>query len=135
MGLDMMLYARKEKTVEDAYNYYVNHKDKMPEVAYWRKAYTVCTWFFENCKELDEEDGLYYVTFEDLDKLRRIADEILFQPTEEEKIKVAKNILPAQFTDKYDSWYFFQLREAKRQLDEILLNRGDTVDFIFWAWQ
>lgn len=135
MGLDMMLYTRTEVTSEDAYSYYIRHKDKMTEVAYWRKGYSVCVWFFENCKELDEEDGIYYVTFKDLDKLRRIVDEILFQHTEEEKIKVANNLLPAQYTDKYDSWYFSQLRETKRQLDEILLNRKGIVDFIFWAWQ
>lgn len=135
MGLDMMLYARKESTSENILDYYRLHKNKMPEVAYWRKAYSVCVWFFETCEELDEEDGLYYVTFEQLDSLRQIVDTILFKPTQEEKIKFAKILLPAQYTDKYDNWYFNELRETKRQLDAILLDRGNTLDFVFWAWQ
>jgi hypothetical protein len=119
MGLDMYLEKRK-----------VNSK-KYEEIAYWRKANQIREWFnyhlengVENCKHT-------LVSKEDLEQLLEDCKKVLEDHT------LAEDLLPTSdgfffgSTD-YDEWYFEDLEETVKMLEQILKETDFENEVIYY---
>lgn len=132
MGLDMYLYAKK--FVSNAQ--YFNEQDKFNaivsaleaqeftmghliaevEVAYWRKANAIHSWFIGD----NEDDGSsIYVPRENLEELQDICKQVLDNPA------LAEQLLPTQDgfffgSTEYDEWYMDSVKETYDKLSVLL---------------
>lgn len=140
MGLDMWLYAKKfiwdeeDKELSGQLSeLFKDTKLKIKvvtlEAMYWRKANAIHRWFVQNVQEGSDDCRDYEVSREDLNKLFMIIDEIL-----KDKSK-ARALLPTQNgfffgSDEYDEYYFEDLEETHKKLEELLTNKA-LKDFYF----
>jgi hypothetical protein len=114
MGLDMML-------IHDG-----------SEIGYWRKANQIHRWFVQNVQNGVDDCGEYKVTKEQLIQLHNVCNDVLNDHS------LAEELLPAQSgfffgnTD-YDEWYFNDLRNTKRIIDEILEYKSYCLDDLYYS--
>lgn len=158
MGLDMYLYTKKymskynneEKAAEiRALFPEVPKVDNLEsvevkfEVGYWRKANHIHKWFVENVQEGEDDCGEYYVSREDLMKLKdacintnkyldsceRIHDEqnqeyYTFE-VDEEKIELQTQSGFFFGETEYDKWYYENNIDTIKIIDNCLLLSGE----------
>jgi hypothetical protein len=114
MGLDMML-------VHDG-----------DQIASWRKANAIHKWFVDNVQDGVDDCGEYKVTKEHLIRLYNTCSDILIDQ------KLAKSLLPTQSgfffgnTD-YDTWYYNDIENTKRIIDEILEFKSYCLDELYYS--
>lgn len=117
MGLDMYLTARRfywsseeMPPIPDAPEGY-----KLDYVIYavhsWRKANAIHQWFVDNVQDGEDNCQEYYVSREDLRKLREICLAIL------EKRAAPEEVLPTAEgfffgSTEYDEWYYSDVKET-----------------------
>ena len=114
MGLDMML-------IHDG-----------NEVGYWRKANQIHRWFVQNVQNGVDDCGEYKVTAEQLIQLYNICNEVLNDHS------LAEELLPAQSgfffgNTNYDDWYFNDVENTKRIIDEILEYKPYCLDDLYYS--
>jgi len=136
MGLDM--YLETEQYVSDfnnngkelidsiqkcSFNGLGDFKPKSVtyELAYWRKANAIHSWFVKNVQGGRDECQSTFVSQEKLKELKEICEKVL------ENIELADELLPtaAGFffgSNYYDEWYTSQLEYTIKTLDNILSN-------------
>jgi len=90
-------------------------------VASWRKANQIHSWFVENVQRGEDDCGEYHVGIEDLTKLLDTVNRVLNSGD----IKVAEKLLPVREgfffgSNAYDQFYYEQLQETKTMLEDIL---------------
>ncbi len=89
------------------------------EVGYWRKANQIHKWFVDNVQDGKDDCGNYYVSHEDLAKLKDLCQKVLDDPS------LAKDLLPTASgfffgnTD-YDRYYLDDLRETIKICDDAM---------------
>lgn len=122
MGLDMMLLH-----VTNEYD--GTYSD---EVGYWRKANQIHRWFVQNVQNGVDDCGEYKVTEEQLIELRDTCNQVLNDHS------LAEELLPAQSgfffgnTD-YDDWYYNDLENTVKIIDEILENKQYCLDDLYYS--
>jgi hypothetical protein len=114
MGLDMML-------VYDG-----------NQIASWRKANAIHKWFVDNVQDGVDDCGEYKVTKEHLIQLQNTCNEILFDHN------LAEVLLPTQSgfffgNTNYDDWYYNDLAETVRIIDEILKTKPYCLDELYYS--
>lgn len=88
MGLDMYLYAKRfiwhnEEELRELINKCITcpvsdePKYVIYEAMYWRKANAIHAWFVKNVQDGEDDCGHYYVSIEDLTKLRDICAAVI----------------------------------------------------------
>lgn len=132
MGLDMYLMMRKHlwshdskndeiiKTIQNAFQ--VNQKFTPSsiefEVAYWRKANAIHSWFVENVQDGADDCENYAVEFSDLEKLRELVTEVIDKKDD----KFAAEVLPTMEgfffgNTMIDASYWQDVQYTKQQLE------------------
>lgn len=139
MGLDMYLYAKnylsdmqpedKERAEEieklfpelaDIKNKYGSAiKTITAEIGYWRKANAIHNWFVTNVQSGVDDCSSYYVSRDDLNKLRNLCETALNSRDK------AYEILPTTSgfffgCTEYDDWYFKTLENTIEIIDNAL---------------
>jgi len=114
MGLDMYLVKEKEDGKLD----YTN------ELAYWRKANHIHSWFVKNVQNNTDECIAHQVSEEQLEELLRVCKEVLKDHSK------ADELLPTQNgfffgSTQYDEYYFGAIEETIETIGGIL----DNFDF------
>jgi hypothetical protein len=97
------------------------------EAGYWRKSNQIHNWFVANVQEGKDECQDSYVSREQLKELREVCQKVL------DNNKLAEQLLPTKegffFGGKdYDQWYFNDLEETIKIIDNALL-MPDQWDF------
>lgn len=150
MGLDM--YLNKKTYVKNWNHMSENEKHKVTiegksakeikpervtyieeEVAYWRKANQIHSWFVQNVQNGNDDCRSYYVESSQLEELLESCKAVL------EDNSKADTLLPTQpgffFGDTgYDEWYFNQLEDTVEMIGNILeeMKENDTYyDFYY----
>jgi len=112
-------YSKFEKMNEHGF-YHITE-----EVAYWRKANEIHSWFVENVQNGNDDCDVYReVTISDLQTLRDLCERVLADHD------LAEELLPTCSGfffggTEYDDWYFNDLELTIQQIDKIL----ETTDF------
>lgn len=138
MGLDSYLYKKtyignhykkpEEQTKIDVAGVKQERVSYITEqVGCWRKANHIHNWFVNNVQEGDDNCQEYPVDLEQLKELLTIVNEILEYPFDDNK--KAKELLPTAEGfffggTEYDSYYYDDLRDTKRILEEVLAEDG-----------
>lgn len=141
MGLDMYLNAKRflwnnedEVITKVTQNFPelgdAKIKQVTAEVGYWRKSNAIHKWFVDNVQEGTDDCGEYEVSYEKLEELLDIINQIL---TDKSK---ADSLLPTQsgffFGDtKYDQYYFDDLEYTKGLLEKLTNNRESMRGWYF----
>lgn len=144
MGLDMYLTAERylwstEKPISDQVANLLGLQldgDRMrvqtiiAEAMYWRKANAIHRWFVENAQGGEDNCERYYVSREQLLKLRDLCANLCTQKVE----ALAEDSLPT--TDgfffgstEYDEWYWNDIENTVVGLDKALETFGDGWHF------
>ena len=144
MGLDMYLTAERylwstEKPISDQVANLLGLQldgDRMrvqtiiAEAMYWRKANAIHRWFVENAQGGEDNCGRYYVSREQLLKLRDLCANLCTQKVE----ALAEDSLPT--TDgfffgstEYDEWYWNDIENTVKGIDTALETFGDGWHF------
>ena len=144
MGLDMYLTAERylwstEKPISDQVANLLGLQldgDRMrvqtiiAEAMYWRKANAIHRWFVENAQGGEDNCEHYYVSREQLLKLRDLCANLCTQKVE----ALAEDSLPT--TDgfffgstEYDEWYWNDIENTVVGLDKALETFGDGWHF------
>jgi len=85
------------------------------EVGYWRKANHIHRWFVENCQNGIDNCGYYFVSREDLIRLKNICEKVI------KDIKKAKELLPT-----YSGFFFGSMDYDEDYLKDV----EDTIEII-----
>jgi hypothetical protein len=114
MGLDMMLVHDGDQIVS------------------WRKANAIHKWFVDNVQNGVDDCGEYKVTKEHLIQLYNTCSDILIEHN------LAEQLLPTQSgfffgNTAYDDWYFNDIEETKRIIDEILEYKSYCLDDLYYS--
>ena len=144
MGLDMYLTAERylwstEKPISDQVANLLGLQldgDRMrvqtiiAEAMYWRKANAIHRWFVENAQGGEDNCERYYVSREQLLKLRDLCANLCTQKVE----ALAQDSLPT--TDgfffgstEYDEWYWNDIENTVKGIDTALETFGDGWHF------
>lgn len=104
----------------------------LEEVAYWRKANQVHGWFVRNVQEDTDNGASYFVSREQLERLRDTAKTVLNDNC------LAESLLPVCEgfffgTYDYDNYYFSDLADTVAQLDAVLAEPDTGADFKYRA--
>ena len=134
MGLDMYLYRRKKYRENDPeYNELV--KDSIKEVMYWRKANQIRQWFVKNTGyDGDANCEDHELTKDQLIQLRDDCLEVVHDT------RLANEVMPISTgfffgSDKYDTWYFEELKDTAEKLNKIIEETDwekETIDYFEW---
>jgi hypothetical protein len=126
MGLDMNLYAKKTcwglRDENVSLDPWVGKFKKVAttyEVAYWRKANHIHSWFVKYVQDGKDDCGEYYVSKAQLTDLMETVRRVVESPTE------AKDLLPTQSgfffgSTDYDDYYFDELRSTMSMLRVVI---------------
>lgn len=121
MGLDMYLDAEHYVWSHQRDQEIKGHKIKSAkaEAIYWSKANQIHSWFVKNVQDGQDDCGDYYVSREQLAKLRDTCKEVLADHSK------AKELLPPQAgfffgNTEYDEWYFKDLEYTVVEIDRVL---------------
>lgn len=134
MGLDMYLTARRfywsneaMPPIPDAPEGY-----KLDYVIYavhsWRKANAIHEWFVQNVQDGVDNCQDYYVSRDDLIKLREICHAILEETqSPEDALPTAEGFFFG--STEYDEYYYHNLRETIAVIDKALKDFNDEWEF------
>lgn len=128
MGLDMYLYKKTYIWKDEEKDLITGLPDGVKasrishiveEVGYWRKANQVHKWFVDNVQNGQDDCGEYYVDEDKIEALLNLVKFVLENP------KLAQEKLPRESgfffgSESYDDWYFQQLEDTKKILENIL---------------
>jgi hypothetical protein len=111
--VDLELKCRKGELPRNAYN------EALEEVAYWRKANQIHTWFVENAQDNEDDCGYYEVTKYQLEELVATCKEVLGD------MDKARGLLPTKSgfffgSENYDEGYIYDINETIEQVGKIL---------------
>ena len=100
------------------------------ELIYWRKANMIHKWFVENIQDGKDDCGKYAVTIDELKALHSIVVLVL------DNNNSAEELLPNQegffFGGvEYDEYYFDDLRDTKKQLEDLFKEKTDNMDITY----
>lgn len=163
MGLDMSLYkiekvdgysfeellefdeqlsedvTKLPKAIQDiiktivSYSYGDTYRSLSESVGYWRKANQVHNWFVQNVQSGVDDCECYIVPKEQLEELHTTVIKILALG-----VNVAQEVLPT--TDgfyfggrDYDEYYFADIKETKRILEEVLEETDFEKEYIYYS--
>lgn len=137
MGLDMYLNAKRfiwfneedlSETVARVFPELKGRKVKevIVEAMYWRKANAIHKWFVDNVQNGEDDCGAYFVSREDLERLRDLILEVL------ESRDASK--LPPQSgfffgSTEVNDWYWQDLQSTAEELDKVLNDFSDQWEF------
>lgn len=151
MGLDQYLYAKKytsdtdfmgverkalnaklKEAIGDAVKFQSGNLKSISvemEVAYWRKVNSVHKWFVDTCQDGEDDCRQTYVSREQLEALLELCKAVVADHSK------ADDLLPTQDgfffgSTEYDEWYFKDLEDTVRQLENAL-QLDDTWDFVY----
>jgi len=103
------------------------------EVMYWRKANHLHQWFVDNCQDGQDDCREAYVSTSQLQELLNLINVVLNDNSK------AEDLLPCQSgfffggTD-YDEWYFANLKETKKVLEEELSTEHSSDYYYTSSW-
>ena len=102
------------------------------QIASWRKANAIHKWFVDNVQDGEDDCGEYKVTKEQLIQLRNICNEVLIN------CNLAEQLLPTQSgfffgNTNYDEWYYNDLVETVRIIDEIIKTKSYCLDDLYYS--
>ena len=102
------------------------------EVGYWRKANQIHKWFVDNVQNGVDNCGEYKVTKEQLIELRDTCNKVL------DDGNLAPELLPTRSgfffgSTGYDEWYFNDIENTKRIIDEIIETKPDYLDDLYYG--
>ena len=144
MGLDMYLlkktYIKNWSFMEASERHEVSvklggepHPDIQPErvseiveqVAYWRKANAIHSWFVSNVQHGEDNCAEYYVNREQLEALVQECKAVL------DKKANPQSVLPTKEgfffgSYEYDEWYYGSLHETVDMIEPLLKEEGGT---------
>lgn len=108
-------------------DYEYSFRSVYQEIAYWRKANQIHSWFVENVQNGVDDCGSYEVTKEQLEELLDLCEAV------KEKPKLAHKLLPTQSgfffgSTEYDEWYMQDIDNTIKQLKKVL----KETDFDNW---
>lgn len=156
MGLDMYLYATKNvSSVYDTDENKELYKDLVKvmgaehfaakesdlrfsqvkvQLAYWRKANEIHNYFVKECAGGKDDCSPVYVEREQLEELLLRCNLIL----KTRSVEDAQEMLPTQSgfffgSAEYDEWYFSDLEQTKKVLEDILNNSQEDWEFEYQA--
>lgn len=109
MGLDMYLFAKSNNTEQGC--------DDKREVAYWRKANQIHSWFVRNVQNGVDDCGLYPVSRNQLEELRQTCAEVI--TTKDHTLLEPVNGFFFGST-AIDEYYWEDLRTTIDMLDHVL---------------
>ena len=119
MGLDSYIIKR---TYADSYAEKLYYTAQ--EIAYWRKAWPIHSWFVKNVQDGVDNCADYYIPIKKLEELLNIVNSILSSDNREEE---AYRLLPPNgFIDDY---YFNHLETAKEVIEKILSDEENIEPF------
>ena len=100
------------------------------EAGYWRKANAIHKWFVDNVQDGKDDCEAYYVSRENLSKLRQVCKEVLENPSK------APTLLPSQSGFffgglEYDEDYLDDLRHTIDVIDQALSPEHATESFYY----
>lgn len=124
MGLDMYLTARRfywsseeMPPIPDAPEGY-----KLDYVIYavhsWRKANAIHDWFVRNVQDGVDNCQDYYVSREELEKLRNLCIEVVDGAPPEDRLPTTEGFFFG--STEYDAWYYSDLKETIAVIDKAL---------------
>jgi hypothetical protein len=118
MGLDMMLYRRREDG------------EIGEEVMYWRKANAIHLWFVENVQDGIDECEPHDVSVHQLEILRENCARIIADS------ELAEDVLPTGSgfffgSTDYDEYYYDEITRTVEELDKILEQVDSDEQFIY----
>ena len=147
MGLDMYLYLSKYESCgswqpgfeQKAVGFYPADLDKLSsdllkrdflsketyyQVGYWRKANAIHKWFVDVCASGIDECQKIYVPIERAKELRNLCQRVL------DNHELAEELLPTEEgfffgSQKYDEWYFEDLKYTKDLLEVVIKMAND----------
>lgn len=160
MGLDMYLtkelyidFGTKIKSVivenekVGEINITENVKTIRIEAGYWRKSNQIHSWFVNNVQEGNDDCKEYWVSMEDLEKLRAVCKEVeveygVGKMLDDISIKKLESLLPTSsgffFGDtEYNEYYINDIKSTIKIIDEALASakeyegKGISVDFYY----
>ena len=107
------------------------------EVGYWRKANQIHHWFVENVQDGEDDCKEYRVTIDQLRQLYDLCEQILKEPNEKKRLKLAKELLPTQEgfffgTIDYDEYYFETLKDTTEMLEGLFKEEdAEEADYVY----
>lgn len=107
------------------------------EVGYWRKANQIHHWFVENVQDGEDDCKEYRVTYDQLRQLHDLCEQILKEPNEKKRLKLAKDLLPTQEgfffgTTDYDEYYFEELKDTVEILENLFKEEdAEEADYVY----
>ena len=121
MGLDMFLLKKSDEK-------------EAKKLAYWRKANQIHGWFSENIEGGVNNCEEHPISREMLKELVDICKEIMADHSlAEEKLPVCEGFFYG--STEYDSWYFEDIEDTMKQLEEILNDpENNDAEFVYCAW-
>lgn len=159
MGLDSNLYREKWIGGEDKNKVTVNGKQMKDvsyiktEVAYWRKAWHIHTYFQDRCADKDREQSDFYVDTDVIEELHKICNDICKHlewgkpPNNGDRRKVTPKLhsdkllvyklmhelLPYNYTEFDEGYYLWHVVETKVRLDELTKEHGWNWDSYYYS--
>ncbi len=111
-------------------------------IAYWRKVNCIHNWFVENVQGGNDNCDRSYVSDEKIKELVEEIDNILSEPDPKTKLAKAEANLPNTTgcffgSQEYDEWYWEDLADTKKYLEEmqdLFEDNGDTQFFYCSSW-
>ena len=146
MGLDMYLYrnfsmyagtnketlnAKKEQIKAIFPELFLSneHSIEIHEVvAYWRKANAIHNWMVQNVQDGNDDCYYHYVSIEQIQTLRDLAEKALHSKTPEEILPTLSGFFFG--STEYDDSYREDMSDTVKQLDKVLAIHKQTAEAI-----
>ena len=102
------------------------------DIMQWRKANQIHKWFVDNIQGGTDDCKEYSVDTEQLEELLKLIKKVLLYKPSQEK---AEELMPNQSgfffgTENYDDYYWKDLEETKKVLEEVVKDPGSG-DFVY----
>jgi hypothetical protein len=94
------------------------------EVGYWRKDNHIHQWFVDNVQDGEDDCQKYWVSEDDLKKLKQTCEEVLKDPSKKEDLLPTEEGFFFGDTD-YDEYYFVGLETTIKIIDRIFENEKE----------
>jgi hypothetical protein len=106
------------------------------EVAYWRKANAIHSWFVTNCQDGNDDCREYYISIDQLKTLLKACEEVL-EMLDNKDFDGIYTLLPPKdgfffgTTDIEDPWYKDDIRYTVKQLNKIINSNNKDCEFYY----
>ena len=102
------------------------------EAIYWRKANAIHKWFVDNVQDGVDDCRSYYVSRDNLRNLLEVCETVLKDNSRAEELLPSQSGFFFGGTD-YDEWYYNDLENTKRIIDNILEYKSDCLDNLYYS--